>query len=336
MKETCIKDEDFIGENSIASVIDTPEIERLEIERLEIERLKKRYYDLYSMVCKSPSVIFKWKISHKNPKLWKVEFVTKNVYDLFGYTDEDFLEGKISWVDVICPEDLPNFEKEIDKYFKYNLGECTQEYRVHSKDKKTKWVKAMSSPIYNDDLEMIVFQSIITDITSEIVLHQKMLDSIHKWTDLIESTKTAYIIMNENGIVTETNSQMLSLIGFNDPNELIGLDPKSIICSSDICKYDEAIKKILNGEYIKDLELCLLGKKNYKASWISINAGIIENGGRRIFCLIRDISETKVEETKKFIEDQKQRDKLKQSIIRVRDQIDKITQGSAGASNKIL
>jgi hypothetical protein len=54
-------------------------------------------------------------------------------------------------------------------------------------------------------------------------------------------------------------------------------------------------------------------------SWIRLSAGLIENGEKKLFFLMQDITAIKIEESKKFINDQKQRDKLKQHILRIRE-----------------
>lgn len=282
--------------------------------------------NLYSMICKSKSVIFKWDISECNKNIWPVKFVTENIFGLTGYSAEDMISGRISWASILYPDDLQTFEDEINKHVSAFNHDFTQEYRIFTHQKKIKFIKAISSIIYKQNIPYYL-QSILTDVTVEDTLHHKLIDSINKWKSLIESTKTAYIIMNEKGNIIETNSQMLNLLGFENSNNLVGINPRTIICQSDIPKYDNAFKDLLEGRAVENMELCICGNDSApcRISWINVNAGLIENGEKKIFCLIRDISTAKLEEMKKFIEDQKQRDRLRQNISRVRDQISEIS-----------
>ena len=71
----------------------------------------------------------------------------------------------------------------------------------------------------------------------------------------------------------------------------------------------------------------LSGTGNALTIFATINANIIENGGIKILCLIRDISERKKNEKIKYIEEQKQKDKIRQNIMGLRNKLKKIKIG---------
>ena len=52
----------------------------------------------------------------KNTEGWPVEFVSVNVAALSGYETVDFTSGKISYLDVIHPEDLKRVSGEVAKF----------------------------------------------------------------------------------------------------------------------------------------------------------------------------------------------------------------------------
>jgi PAS domain S-box-containing protein len=146
---------------------------------------------------------------------------------------------------------------------------------------------------------------------------------LKKLKTLIESTNTAYIILDERGIIEEANERMISLLGCKEMSDLVGKSPRAIISKQDIAKYDSSIEKLLMGENIENLELNIHSSNFLKcsATWISMNAGLFENGKRKIFCLMRDITELKLEEVKRFISNQKKRDMLRQNILKIRDKL---------------
>ena len=77
------------------------------------------------------------------------------------------------------------------------------------------------------------------------------------------------------------------------------------------------------------------GRKFGKTLCVEINANILENGGKLIFCLIRDISERKTIDSKKYIEDQKQKDRIKQDIAELRQKIKKVHFKTIGDKGEI-
>ena len=60
---------------------------------------------------RSPVVAFQW----KNAEGWPVEFVTENVKALFGYDVQDFLQGRISYADIVHKDDLERVVREVAK-----------------------------------------------------------------------------------------------------------------------------------------------------------------------------------------------------------------------------
>ncbi len=60
--------------------------------------------DLFATIFQQgPVVIFVW----ANDTQWSVEFVSPNVKEILGYSQEEFYEKRILYGDIIHPEDLP-------------------------------------------------------------------------------------------------------------------------------------------------------------------------------------------------------------------------------------
>jgi PAS domain S-box-containing protein len=68
-------------------------------ERNEAELARQ---EAFNIIEKSPVAAFLW----RNEEGWPVEFVTRNVQRIFGYTDDDFLAGRVFYNKLIHPEDL--------------------------------------------------------------------------------------------------------------------------------------------------------------------------------------------------------------------------------------
>jgi len=115
------------------------------------------------IINRSPAVAFLW----KNEEGWPVEFVSENAVNLFGYSAQEFLERKISYVEIIHSDDIERVAGEIARYSK---KECPQTfahkpYRIITKKGEVKWINDISY-IRRDSQGIIThYEGIVYDIT---------------------------------------------------------------------------------------------------------------------------------------------------------------------------
>jgi hypothetical protein len=97
----------------------------------------------------------------------------------------------------------------------------------------------------------------------------------------------------------------------------------NLLSEEDMIKLRRNINLLAKGIAIEDLEICISHKvcNHNKATWIRMDANIMENGVMSILCLIKDITAKKTEELGRYINDQKQKDRVRQNISRIRDKI---------------
>jgi PAS domain S-box-containing protein len=138
---------------------------------------------------------------------------------------------------------------------------------------------------------------------------------------LIESTKTAYIILNQDGTILEANKYFLNMIRCDNYTNILNRYAKLFICEKDWDKYEDYISKLLKGSETEDIDLCINNNILSKTDvmWINIKSGLMKNGTIKIFCIINDITNIKQKEMGKYISDEKKKDKIKQSILKLRE-----------------
>lgn len=138
---------------------------------------------------------------------------------------------------------------------------------------------------------------------------------------LVESTKTAYIILNQNSEILEANEYFLKMIKCDNPIDIIGKSSKVFICEKDLIKYDSAIQELLNGNEVISIELCINNNILSKQDniWVNIKAGLMKNGTTKIFCIINNITNIKNQEISTYISLEKKKDKIKQSLLRLKE-----------------
>ncbi|WP_209681461.1 histidine kinase dimerization/phosphoacceptor domain -containing protein [Methanohalophilus levihalophilus] len=100
-----------------------------------LENAKQLREEMENVVNSSPVIVFKWR-AEKN---WPVEFVSKNISQ-FGYSQNDFEDGTITYGDMVVPEDLEIVESNLAEAIKNGETEFTCEYRIITKSGEIRWV----------------------------------------------------------------------------------------------------------------------------------------------------------------------------------------------------
>jgi len=80
----------------------------------------------------------------------KVDYISGNVDDIFGFTYTDFIERKITPRDYVLPEDLQKIIPEVNKVKELNLP-ARYVYRIkHLKTGEIKWIEETRIPYYDE------------------------------------------------------------------------------------------------------------------------------------------------------------------------------------------
>ena len=170
----------------------------------------------------------------------------------------------------------------------------------------------------------------------EETLKDKYIQNFKKFKDLIETTKTAYVIMSTDGVIKEVNKSFTEIVGCKNL-KLFNINICDLLSKEDTIKIQKSLALLDKGIPIEDLEICIgdaICSKTptcihyndnivccKRGAWIRINANVMENGEKNVFCLIKDITTKKIEEFEKYIMGQKQKDRVRQNISRIRDKI---------------
>jgi len=133
---------------------------------------EKGLKEAYNIINRSPVVLFLW----KNEEGWPVEFVSDNVQKLFGYTEAEFISGRVSYVESIHPEDQNRVTEEIINYSKEKgiIEFDHKPYRIVTKDGKVNWVDDRTKIRRDEKGRITHYQGIIVDITNRKIAEDKL------------------------------------------------------------------------------------------------------------------------------------------------------------------
>ncbi|NLW79955.1 MAG: EAL domain-containing protein [Ruminococcaceae bacterium] len=124
----------------------------------------------------SPSVAMR--VSGDNGA-WVIQFITSNV-SMFGYRREDFLSGKLTWADVVYPEDLGPLCDTLDSFAARGIDDYNTSYRVVTSTGSYMWVQDHSTVARDAAGNVLYTDCVISDQTSMVQSQEKAEDNLRQ------------------------------------------------------------------------------------------------------------------------------------------------------------
>ena len=174
-------------------------------------RNEKAYRETFEIIAKSPAVAFLW----RNETDWPVEFVTLNVEQVFGYSKEDFISGRVLYSQVVHPDDIDRVTSEVATYSKEpNRTEFTHEpYRIVARDGDIHWIKD-STFIRRDAAGAIThYQGIVTDVTDRIRAEEALRHNEAEKRMILNSLKELVIYTDTRMRIVWANKAACESVG---------------------------------------------------------------------------------------------------------------------------
>lgn len=249
-----------------------------------------------------------------NEKNWTMEFVSEGGFDLTGYEPDDLIGNKvISYNELIHPDDRKMVWNKVQEALKTNQS-FKLSYRIHTKNKKEKWVWEQGIGIYSANGNLVALEGFIADITER----KHAEEEIRKLSQSVEQSPTIVIITDLKGKIEYVNPKFYEVTGYS-PAEVIGKNPRFLKSGNTPVKVYKSLWKTItsgkewHGEFHNR-------KKNGELYWESANIFPLKNEHGKITHFIgmkEDITIRKNMEQDliKAKEKAEESDKLKSSFL---------------------
>ena len=195
---------------------------------LILQRSMQKLFD------KGSSVLFRW----RNDSSWSINYVSENVLNLLGYSNEEFLQGKITYTDCIHPNFVTQVQNEVITASK-NSNDFFEHkpYKIITKEKKEKWVLDQTVIEKDNNGKITNYIGYISDITKSVELAQENELLQHRVQLAIESTNDG--IWDWDFISNEVyfSTQWKSMLGYSE--EEISNTPEAFF---DLIHPDDKVK----------------------------------------------------------------------------------------------
>jgi PAS domain S-box-containing protein len=226
----------------------------------------------------------------KNDKNYSIQAISKNITKILGFSQENFINKKTIYSDLIHPDDLKKVINEIQSnVFEKKLEFTHEPYRIKNNEGIYKWIKIAVTIIY-DKGEVSHFIGYISDCTleKEILIEKEKIkqrfENMFNYHDammlLIDPDTTRIIDANKKAIefYGYSHDDFIKL-NINALNELSNKENLNIANNAKINKSNkfQFSHRLKNGE---------IRKVDVHSSPIETDNGII------LFSIIEDVSKT--------------------------------------------
>ncbi len=174
-------------------VISRDTLQRVRAER-ELRSTLDTLQNFESFVNRSPAVVFLWKAEPG----WPVEFVSDNVIQ-FGYSADDLMSGKQSWISTLSPEDLPRLEAEVEKNREQGRTEFDLTYRLMTPEGDVRWVETRTLLLTDGYGKLRHVQGIMLDVTERQRIQAELQAEQQRYQTLFNHSGAAIIYYDTAG-----------------------------------------------------------------------------------------------------------------------------------------
>jgi PAS domain S-box-containing protein len=179
---------------------------------------------LDEIIDRSESFIMVWRIE---PDTWPVEFVSDNVESILGYSADDFIAGRVSWVSITHQDDLQRLEKEVSQYLEKAALRWSQKYRLMTKSGAIKWFRDDNLAFADNTGKFSRITAIVHDITQYIKTEEALRENEEKYSYLVENANDGVTII-QNRIIKYANKRMADMSGYTI-EELTGMSTFNLV-----------------------------------------------------------------------------------------------------------
>ena len=147
-------------------------------------------------------------------------YVSPNI-SRFGYTAEDFINGRIMFRDIVYREDSERTLKEIQTFVSRNIEEYTQIYRIITREGDVRWIEDRTSVVEDAETGIRYHQGIVIDIHRRKEAEEKVRKSEEKYRRIVETAGEGFLLMDETLKIVDVNNAYCRMVDYSR-NELIG------------------------------------------------------------------------------------------------------------------
>lgn len=179
-----------------------------ELADRELEESRRR---LETLVDNLPGMVYRC----LNDPGWTMEWVSQGSAPLTGYCPADFMRGRVSYGDLIDPEDRQRVWDEVQQAV--SEGRAFQlVYRIRARDGAQKWVWERGRGVFDASGKLVALEGFIADVTA----NRKAEEERARLVEILEATTDIVGTADAKGRVRYLNAAGRRLLGIEREEDL--------------------------------------------------------------------------------------------------------------------
>ncbi|KKH46533.1 methyl-accepting chemotaxis protein [Methanosarcina sp. 1.H.A.2.2] len=183
-----------------------------------------------------------------NESSWPIRYISKNVEQLTGYSTIDFISQRLSWANIIFPEDIPVIDKAIEKAMR-NKTPYQVEYRIKKSDGDKVFIQEQANLVNDDHGNVVYIDGVFLDVTPQI---KRREDSQRVIVSSIPAPSLAFYI-DTSGKIKYINDYFLEVCKFRTADEAVGKSPYELLDTKSKKTLAEKVMETGEGVYNREI-----------------------------------------------------------------------------------
>jgi methyl-accepting chemotaxis protein len=245
--------------------------------------------DIMQLIDSFPVTVFQCSVSSSSRTFL---YVNKSIEELTGYSKTDFTSQKLSWTDLVHPEDTHLIREIVQKAIEGNTS-YSLEYRIRKADGNIIFINEQAHPLNDEHGNQTLYSGFFLDVTQEVKLRDESQKSI---VSSIPQPLLAFVT-DSSGKIKFINDYFVKTCKLKNMDDAIGISPVELMETT--AKKSLAENVIESGEAVynlkRDLKLRALDKPLFT---VTSSVPIKSDSGEIIGSLtfISDMTEMKEKE----------------------------------------
>jgi PAS domain S-box-containing protein len=222
-----------------------------------------------------PVMTFTW----KNSENWPVEQVSGNVFELLGYSPQEFLDGSVVFTSLIYPDDLQQVMDEVtENSVPGKSSFAHQPYRLLHRNGKALWILNHTTIVRNSRGEISHYAGYLVDISISMNLREEIVETKNNLELVIKHTKVGIWDWYVQSGETVFNERWAEIIGYT----LAELAPVTIntwmecTVEEDLLESKRLLQEHWDGKTDNYVCECRMKHKSGKLVWVQDFGKVIE------------------------------------------------------------
>jgi PAS domain S-box-containing protein len=216
--------------------------------------------------------------------------VSNEVRQILGVQPVGLPHWHERWLELIHPEDRPRVADAAAAALVRGGPRYDVEYRVVRPDGYLRTVRSQGDVTWDDSGRPLRQFGVLQDITELRQAEQELRASEARFRTFVDYATDAFFLLDDQSIVLDVNRQACQSLGYSR-EELVGKHRSDLDAGLDDAAIESVKQRVVSGEAVT---FETRHKRKDGTSFpVEVRVGQFDQDGRRLLCLVRDITERK-------------------------------------------